>query len=818
MRHSPRRNKGFTRQPLAVALGLIATSIAFSTSAQDSPRLEELIVTSQKRTESLQEVPLSVATISGEKLESAGIENLGDLTVHLPNLHFTETGFSTQVRVRGIGSDNSQGFEQSVGMYIDGIYYGRAQLFRAPLMDMQRAELLRGPQSTLFGKNSIAGALNLTTAAPTDELEGKVSISQETEFNTTEINGVISGPLTENLQARLAVRQLTDDGYSYNSYLNVDHPQREETGARLSLTWQATDNLDLYLKAEQSKFDTIGRAIEITHDVALDEGAPTYNQYLNILNQPGFEAELNNVRQTDQEEFSQNEINNLTFKADYALGDNTLTAITGWLEFNYDELCDCDFVAAEILNLDLAEDYQQFSQEFRLASPQGETFEWLAGAFYQSYEQTFSDQINISETNLLTNFYPVMAGTGLRRDFDQTSSSWAAFGRVTWNASDAWHITLGARYTEETKDASKILDLLTLETGQPLVDPLVGITYMGAFRAENEQATIFPDSGDPILHSGYNVKGSRSESAFTPLLNVEFDINGDMMAYAAFTTGFKAGGFDPRSNNVGSFDYRAVDYVRGTDDFPPPAETESNPLLHYEFEEETATAMEIGMKNTLWDGRAELNFSVYRTLYDDLQISQFDGGVGFNVGNAKETIVQGLEVDGRILLLDELTVHYGMSYLDFEYKDFKNGNCYAGQEKDGVDLDGNSTIDTCDYTGKRGVYTPKLTLNLSVDYYRPLTNQLNWVSILDWQYVDGQQVHVNLDPMGEIEGYNMLGLRLGIDAANWSVAVLGKNLLDETIVSYSGNAPLSDSQFNTNTHYSFVRRPRTIALEAAYRF
>ena len=143
----------------------------------EAPRLEELIVTSQKRVESLQDVPISVATLDGSKLAEASIENLEDLTAYLPNIHFTESGFSTQVRVRGIGSDNSQGFEQSVGMYIDGIYYGRAQLFRTPMMDMERAELLRGPQSTLFGKNSVSGALNLSTAKPTDELEAKLSYS-----------------------------------------------------------------------------------------------------------------------------------------------------------------------------------------------------------------------------------------------------------------------------------------------------------------------------------------------------------------------------------------------------------------------------------------------------------------------------------------------------------------------------------------------------------------------------------------------------------------------------------------------------------------
>ena len=167
----------------------LALSIAFFTSQpaaaqeieieeESFPRLEEIVVTARKRAESLQDVPMSITAVSGEKLEKAGIENIEDLTSALTNIHFTQTGFSTQVRVRGIGSDNSQGFEQSVGMYVDGIYYGRAQLFRAPFMDLERAELLRGPQGTLLGKNSIAGALNLTSAKPTDDFTGHLSVSR----------------------------------------------------------------------------------------------------------------------------------------------------------------------------------------------------------------------------------------------------------------------------------------------------------------------------------------------------------------------------------------------------------------------------------------------------------------------------------------------------------------------------------------------------------------------------------------------------------------------------------------------------------------
>lgn len=818
---------------LAIAIGVLSTQALAPAFAQstDDRRLEEIIVTSQKIAENLQDVPISVATVTGEKFETAGIENLEDLTAFLPNIHFTESGFSTQVRVRGIGSDNSQGFEQSVGMYMDGIYYGRAQLFRAPMMDMQRAELLRGPQSTLFGKNSIAGALNLTTAQPTEEFEGKISSSYEFEHEQTEINAVVSGPITEQLRARVAVRGYEDLGYMENTYSEkmVTEPYADETAARVTLDWTPTETLAFNLKVERNEFETRGRSIEITLDETVDHAEndqfnSTYNQWLEFLGAPGIDPNLDYRRQTDGKEFSDNEITNITLTTNIDLEDYTLTLVTGSLGFEYNEFCDCDFTAAEILNLELFEDYEQFSQEIRLASPIGEEFEWTAGLFYQDYDQTFTDDLIITPDNLLVQTgLSEIANTAVSRDFEQSSEAWALFGRVTWNVTTQLSVTLGARYTEEDKEASKLISLYNPTSGDEITDPVVGFAYLQAFLLESEAATAsftYDDEGNlvvsPLVNSGHDISGSRDESAFTPLVNIEYDINDDMMAYATFTTGFKAGGFDPRSNSVGNFATVAGNAV-----------PETNPTRNFEFEEEKATAMEIGFKSTVADGRGEVNVALYRTEYDDLQISQFDGGVGFNVGNARETVVQGLELDGRWLLIDNLTMSYGLSYLDFEYKDFENGNCNVLQTRTSEgstardaarDIDGDGDFEICSYTGKRGVYTPEYTINLGLDYFTPITDTIGFASFIDMQHVDSHNVHVNLDPNGEIDAYTMLTARVGLEGPNWTVGVLGKNLLDEKVLSYSANAPLSDSRFETNSHYSFVRRPLTVALEGTYKF
>lgn len=791
------RNTTFTPKALALAIGVICTQTALQSQAQEAPdlRLEEVIVTAQKISENLQDVPISVSTISGYKLAAAGIENIEDLTSYLPNIHFTESALSTQLRIRGIGSGNSQGFEQSVGMYVDGIYYGRAQLFRTPMMDMARVELLRGPQSTLFGKNSVAGALNLTTAAPTEEWEGKLTASREFENEQDEINAVISGPLSDSFRARIALRTYQEDGYFYNSYKEIDEPYTEESAARVTLDWTPTDSLSFIFKAEKNEFETQGRAIEISRDERNSPTERTFRGTLSVLNLPTFDPDLDYVRQTNTYEVSDTEITNFTLTSNYDFNDYTLTFVTGKLAFDYDEVCDCDFTSSDFIETNLSEDYDQFSQEIRITSPLGERFEWIAGLFYQGYEQEYEDSTPFDLDNELP--IPLSGGllgptaftflnTGAAREFKQESTAYAMFGRVKWNISDQFNIVLGARQTWEEKTSSKRMYLYVPSNGMEINTDTVGAAagnlgflYDLVFSLESE-----------AFEDGHDLSGKRNESPFDPLIIAEYNFSDDVMTYASFTTGSKAGGFDPRSNNTDN----------------------------YEFKNENAAAFEMGIKTTLADGRVELNAALYRTDYKDLQISQFDGAVGFNVGNAKETRVQGLELDGRWLISDGLTASYGLSWLDFEYRDFKNGNCYQGQTPDGIDSNGDGLVDTCDYTGKRGVYTPDYTANLSLEYFTAITDNVNFIGFIDYQRVDSHNVHTNLDPEGEIDAYGMLNMRIGVEGDYWAVGILGKNLLDESIVSYSANAPLSGKIANSNTHYSFVRRPKTIALEATVKF
>ncbi len=780
---------------LKLISAVILTSLFFSTSA--IAELEEIVVTAQKREQSLQDVPISISVVSGEVLKDAGIDNIEDLQAYIPNLQMTETGISTQMYVRGIGTGNNQGFEQSVGQYIDGIYYGRQQLIRAPFFDLERIEVLRGPQGTLFGKNTIAGALNITTAKPSGENEGFVSL-EGGDFGKLDAQGAYSFALSDNFSARLAGRFFEEDGYTSNDFRLRDETAREDSALRLTVAHDVNDKFSYEAKLEFNKFDAVGRNIEIVQDDPAIAPFPTagltFDQIFAVIvgQQAAIgETTLDGNRSANAREDSQNELKNLTFDGRYDLDNgNSLEFTTGLVEYDIEERCDCDFIAGNIFETLAFENYEQFSQEVRMVSPGGEDIDWLAGAFFQTSTLDYEDNIIIPGNSILPAVNPALAavsGTSASRTYDAGSDLFAIFAQGTWNLRDDFRITAGARYTTEDKDAQRIMNVTDNTTGQVPTNPAVAATaaavFNAAFGVQTEQLKLL---GSP---TGHNLDGNLGEDSFTPSISFEWDANENVMVYGSLSTGFKSGGFDARANNIGS----------------------------WEFAEEEATALEVGFKSTLLDGNMEFNGALYFTDYEDLQIAQFDGTLGFNVGNAAETQVRGFEIDGRWLLSDSFTLNYALGYLDHEYKDYRNGNCYNRQVPDGVI--GNQGNQLCDFTGRDGQYTPELTASLSLRYEQPIgANGMMLKALAAYNYTDEQNVHPNLDPLYTIDAYGLIDLSVGLETDKWSVAVLGQNVGDEEYLTYVGNAPLSGSSFGTNTFYGFVAPPQTVTVRGEYRF
>ena len=745
----------------AICLALLSQS-----NISNAQVLEEILVTAQKREQNLQDVPLSVNAVAGDFLEAISIDKIDDLQDYVPNLTITETGISTQMFVRGIGSGNNQGFEQSVVQYVDGVSHARQQLSRAPFFDMERIEVLRGPQNIIFGKNAVAGALNMITAKPTEETERSISI-EAGEHGILEIQAIASGPLSDKLNGRIAIRSYEEDGYFRNSNTGSEEPEREDLTIRGTLDYTVDDSTNVMIKFERNEFETKGRQIDIIGDTLF---GPT----LGALGLPQAipEANLDYVRPANDGDSSDNEMDNLTLTFDKQLSNGlSFTSITSYMSYEYLDLCDCDFIGATIFDVLLDEEYDQFSQEFRIASDEGNDFSWQAGLYYQNSDMQLIDAIIVPRNSILAILNTNLLGTTATRTFNQESDLFSAFFQGTWQLDDNWSATLGARWSTEDKDADRVLNIIDNATQSITSNPIAPLVYLGGFAIQNEQAP-----------GGHNLSDDRSESSFSPSVTIQYKADDDTMYYASIMRGFKAGGFDARANNTRSF----------------------------EFEEEEPTSFELGMKTTYADGRGDLNLAIYYTDYEDLQVSQFDGVLGFNVGNARKTIVQGLELDGRFAATEALTIGYAFAYLDHEYDDFENGNCYAFQpdpEGDGI----------CSYTGLTGQYAPEIQANLRADYDIPLDSGLNLRLTANVNFVDEQNVHQNLDPIWEIDSTTKVDVGATLSGERWSLALLGRNVTDEEVITYAGNTPLSET-FGSNTVYGFIAPPATWTLRATYKF
>ena len=828
----------------ALAAGLLLCSAH----SQAAGVLEEVVVTATLRAESLQDVPVSVNAVSGEKMMEAGIGKVEDLQAYVPNLTMSETGIGTNIYIRGIGSGINPGFEQSVGMYFDGVSYGRAQLSRAPFLDLARVEVLRGPQNILFGKNSIAGALSLISARPGQEFEGLVSGTYEVETNEQVLDLVLSGAMTDTIGARLAIRKRLTDGYMENLTLNRDEPERDEQTIRAIFEWDATANLTAALKLEVGQFDVNGRQIEIINDnpSTSSTSAFTGRTYGEILDRTTIEpapgvvlvdvdsdsSVLNNYqdyKRSSNGDYSYNDTHNVTLNVDYAWGDHTFTFITGILGYETSELCDCDFTGASVFSVAAEEEYSQFSQEIRWVSPVGEDFEFIAGAFYQQSSLDFFDSIRV-ESDILPQLLnaadlqeggargesppfdvqggptigglPLVVGgigdagdeivnLGTPRNFTSDTILLSGFIQATWNMSDLTRATLGLRYSYEEKEGARSLEFSDITTGE--------------IRPEGEVDTVVAKNFSAERH---DLKGERKGGNLAPSLNIQHDWSDDVMMYATASIGYKSGGFDARSNASPD-----------TNQIRPLQNTGGDTLIlvgSFEYDEEQATSFEAGAKTTLLDGSAELNIAAFYTQYDDLQVSIFDGTLGFNVGNAGAATTMGIELDGRMALSENLMMTGALAFLDFEFTDFENGQCYQGQTPD-YNVDGKPY---CDYKGKTNQYVADFSGNLTFVYTTMVSKDLEFRGGADFVFTGDYNSSQNLDPSQEQDAYIKANLRFSLAdvTAGWDVALLVKNVTDETTISYSNDTPLANSVFGAAGHYGFIDPPRTIAMQATYRW
>jgi outer membrane receptor protein involved in Fe transport len=798
---------------MALAIAAISTP-----ALSDGFTLEEVVVTAQKRAESLQDVPISVSAMSGEKIAEAGIPGFQDFSAYVPNFNVTSNAIGDVISIRGIQSGILASVEQSVGTFVDGVYRGRGTQSRFSFLDVGTVEVLRGPQSTLFGKNTIGGALNITSAAPTEEFEAQLSALYELEHEETELQGYVSGPLSENVRGRLAfLTREMDEGWIENTYYDQNEPQTDEWAARGSIEWDVNENLLIKAKLEHGDWDNHGNAYEQfilapSHEALFASlGADiTPENNVNTMGNStdGIDYGASQVFVGDSDEFG--------IRADYTLDTGTITAIYGYSTYEFNRDLDADFNVMDGIGFEEYEDYEQHSIELRFVSELGNGFEYIAGFYYQDsdFTATAKSNFNVDATNPLSfagpagiaamtdhnnlialtggaiglpglPLAPIDPATGVAyvgsigqftraAQLEQETESWAAFAQGTWDISETVRLTVGLRYGEEEKtamqsvhcaewDSFNLIDAATCASTNPL-----GLVL-----------------GEFTPHTFENLQ--RDEEDWTYSVNVQWDVTSDIMAYATVSTGTKSGGF----NN-----------------FALTASAEEA-----EFDQEKVKSMEIGAKMTLLDGAAEINMALFDMDYDDLQASIFTGATGFKVENAATASVRGFEADGRWQLAESLMLRGSVGILDFEFDEYPNAGCTNTQKAalnfstflkppagtsvgnaTAVDLDGDGLTDTCEQNLKGGTnaFTPELTASLSLEHELDLGDNLYLRTVLDANYMDDHHSAQDNDVLAEQAAYTLwnLTLTIGSQDDDWDVSLVGRNITDEQYITYSNDMPL----------------------------
>ena len=783
----------------AAVSSVVAAGGAFAESAEEasSLALEEVVVTARKKTESLIDVPMSITAIGGDDIAKLNFTDIESMQDALPNLSIVSSALSSQrTYIRGQGSATNQGFEQSVGWFVDGIYGGRGEQFKTPTFDVESIELLRGPQGTVLGKNIIAGAINVRTARPSDELEGRVSALYTGKTGEQKLEGVITGPLTEGISARLAVMDRSTDGWITNSA--SDAPDfgdkmgaQDDQVVRLSLSWDISENLTAFFKAETASAEIEGIVNQtfLNSDSASQAATIAANDDLKLSDSSAvltlcglgssapsgydFACADRNGGVT----YADIDSDNYVLEFNYDLNEHTITFLSGWSEFEAERLIDSDYSALDRIDTYLEKDFEQFSQEIRVVSPGGAFFDWTAGAYYQDNEY-------VSDTGSLIHVHPALPGVLSDRYFSQESDALSFFAEGTLNLTDELRFILGARWTEEEKSMERTSQLnspttgaaLTAATANPIQMVLNNLFGGDWFKTGPGYESVV----DGVIFNAGDIK--ETETTLSGTLQYDW---GDSQLYFNVAEGYKAGGFDEGFRGVGIA----------------------------AFEPEEALSFELGGKFMLADGAANVNVAIFYVEYENLQVSTYDG-VDFGVGNAAESTSQGIEVDGKWNLTEALSIGGAAAYLDSSYDSYKTASCTENQADVFVpSFPGESCLQ--DLSGEGTTFAPEYSGNLYAQYEVPVGDSLLFTARVDVSYRDEMLTQADNDPIDIVDGYTKWDARVAVGSVDetWEVSVLGKNLGDKRYALFSGDTPLVGG-----SHGSPVAPPRTVSVQATYNF
>jgi outer membrane receptor protein involved in Fe transport len=561
------------------------------------------------------------------------------------------------------------------------------------------------------------------------------------------------------------------------------------------------------LKIESSSFDVVGRNGEIIGEVPAAAGPFTGLTFSDVLvrvfgsDVGALNNEFDDKRSSNGDN-SFNESDTYALTLDWELESGTFQSITALTELDYNELCDCDFTGSRVFDAKLQEQFEQFSQELRFTSDIGDTFDYILGAYYQSSDHDYSDQIIVESNSILVPAVNgrapgagnLISGTQAARVAKVESDVLSVFAQANWYLNEKWTLQVGGRFTREEKDGTRNMVIENSDgtplSGAQIAAPVVFAQLFGI--TSSNLAALGPTGAFFQGQLGtIPVSGSRTEDIFSPDVKLRFEANDDLMLYLSYAKGEKSGGFDFRANNKGQSATLADSF---------------------EFDTETANSFELGAKYRSSNGRGELNATAFFTDFDDLQISIFDGILGFNVGNAASAKIKGLELDGRYAVSDNFMLTGAIALTDFEFKDFANGQCFFGATPD------NGAF--CSYTGNSqqmlsdvsAHFAADWNINIATGYYLNINGAVSYSSEYD--------ASATYDPALVQDSFAKVDLRLALtpESERWELALLAKNIGDERTLNFGGDAPLAGSTFGLKSNYSYWAQGRTLTLQLGVNF
>jgi iron complex outermembrane receptor protein len=829
-----------------------ATSALAQAVAAGPDTIDQIVVTAQKRTQSLQDVPIVVTAVSAQQLKDANVRDIKDLTILTPGLTVTSTSSeaSTTARIRGVGTvGDNPGLESSVGVVIDGVYRPRNSVGFGDLGELTRIEVLKGPQGTLFGKNTTAGVINIISERP------KFKFGADAEVTVSNYSGYggsvsVTGPIMDDkLAGRLYLADRKRDGFykiKTGAGPRTDHDDANQNffSARAQLLFTPSSNFDINLVGDYTK-----RQEHCCAAVQLLEAGTSQNA-MHILDpidggvavtpDPYKRVAYSN-RKTTQNIEDMGVSGEANWRTDW-FGGATLTSITAARNWKRTGETDPDYSTVDILGYDTAHqntEFKQFSEEVRLAGKTSK-LDWLIGGFYANedliqntalrYGSQFENYASLlfsggASQTLISTIQgrppgtSFVAGQGQLDHYKQNEYNLALFTNDTFHITDKLEATLGVRYTSEHKTLNTLynntdggLGCATLETNRQQAGASTSSLQCGTF-----QNYLFNNLAD---HQG------KTESAVTGTFKVDYRWSRELMTYASYARGYKAGGFN--------LDRTACPYTVGTalsnaciasiaaSGHPLVANPQAGagnqnsiqPLYDTSFKPEFVDSYEAGFKSTLVDRTLLFNATAFFQKYKDFQLNAFNGLV-FAVASVPEVTSKGVDADFVWLPTHGLTFQGGVTYADTRYANTAANIAVLGPKCAAFPY-GNTVPAGCSQLpGARLSLAPLWSMSLSASYEHDLFDNLVGRATITSKSVTAYNTGSDLNPVKQQDGFTLVNARLAIHPMNdqWSAELWSQNLFDKHYMQVAFDATAQSKGYN-----AFLGQPRTYGVTVRAKF